>query len=288
MKYISQKSLAGIQYLGLSGISRSCLDAIVRLLQFGDKIHQARLLSSVGGSSKTHCFLLTVNYDELIVIKTGFASGYAGEGPGTLARALQLLEMHGAEIEEFEVSDDFIERVESSCVTQKDVDLIRQMDPIRPMRWYDYVYGKEIENGALLNLFPEVIPFGIIDSRIYDLALSFEAQPDNSILSAYRRLEDIVRGRTKLSESNTKLFSKAFQGENSLMYWKEVDDSGEANGRASLFNAVFMAFRNRRAHREPDQYAGGALQEFLLINQLYYLEKEAVLRPRDESVTGDK
>lgn len=281
MKYINSKSLAGIQYLGLSGISQSCLEAIVRLIQFGDKIHQAKLLSCIGSHSGTHCFLLTINYDELIVIKTGFSSGYPGEGPSKLAFALQLLQKHGAEIEEYEVSPQLIDRVEMSCLTKKDLDQIEKADPVRPMRWYDYVHGKEKEDAVLLNLFPEVMPFGIIDSRIYDLALNFELHPDNSIISAYRRLEDIVRERTGLTESNTKLFAKAFQGEESLLYWKEINDSGELTGRASLFNAVFMAFRNRRAHREPDQYAGGDLQEFLLLNQLYYLEKEAVLRMLD-------
>lgn len=122
------------------------------------------------------------------------------------------------------------------------------------------------------------MPFGIVDSRLYDLALNFETQPDNSIMSGYRRLEDIVRKRTKLMESNAKLFSKAFQGEESILFWEEAHDAGEQSGRASLFTATYTAFRNRWAHREPSPYIGGALQEFLLLNHLYWLEKEAVDR----------
>lgn len=284
MKYINQKSLAGIQYLGLAGISASCLDAIVRLIQFGDKIHKAKLLSCFGEHSGTHCFLLTINLDELIAINTGFSSGYGGEGPAALSTALQLLHKHGVEIDEYEVSPELIDRVEMSCLTRKDIAFIETSRPKRPMRFSDYVFDQKgrLDNNEeiLLRRFPEAMPFGILDSRLYDLALSFETQPDNSIMSGYRRLEDIVRERTGLTESNTKLFSKAFQGEESELYWKDIDDAGEQAGRATLFTATYMAFRNRRAHREPDPYAGGSLQEFLLLNHLYWLEKEAVQRDK--------
>lgn len=297
MKYINQKLLAGIQYVGFAGISSSCLDAIMRLMQFGDKIHSAKLLTCIGEHSKKHCFLLVINHDELVAVKTGFSSGYRGEGPAALSAALQLLERHGAELEEYEVSVDVIARVEQSCLTRQDIDSIEALRPYRPTRWYEYVIDQDEpvshfdqkeylnkDNEALLRRFPKVMPFGIVDSRLYDLALSFDAQPDSSIMSGYRRLEDIVRERTGLSESNTKLFAKAFQGEEAILYWADIDDTGEHTGRASLFTAIFMAFRNRRAHREPDPYAGGSLQEFLLLNQLYCLEKEAIKRLQPNSL----
>lgn len=288
MKNINLKTLAGIQYLGLAGISSSCLDAIVRLIHFGDKIHKARLLSCSGA----HCFLLTINYDELIAINTGFSSGYAGEGPAALSTALQLFYKHGVEIDEYEVSPELLERVEMSCLTSKDIAFFETSHPKRPMRWPDYIVDQNgrLNNNEenLLRRFPEAIPYGIIDSRLYDLALNFESQPDNSIMSGYRRLEDIVRERTGLTESNTKLFSKVFQGEDSELYWKDIDDAGEQAGRASLFTATYMAFRNRRAHREPDPCAGGSLQEFLLLNQLYWLEKEAIKRDQELKGPGSK
>lgn len=290
MKYINQKSLAGIQYLGLSGISASCLEGIIRLIQFGDKIKEAKLLSCFGEHSGTHCFLLTVNYDELIAIKSGFSSGYPGEGPKTLVVAILLLQKHGVEIDEYEVSSEFIARVEQSCLTNKDIAFIEAARPRSKRFLYDYIFDQkeglaydQKEWGSdrdkmLLGQFHEAMPFGIIDSRLYDLALNFETQPDNSIMSGYRRLEDIIRERTGLTESNTKLFSKVFQREDSVLFWSDIDDAGEQAGRASLFTATFMAFRNRRAHREPDPYAGGSLQEFLLLNHLYWLEKESIVR----------
>ena len=45
-----------------------------------------------------------------------------------------------------------------------------------------------------------------------------------------------------------------------------------------------MAFRNRRAHQEPDPYVGGDLQEFLLLNHLYVLEREAKKSSVEETI----
>jgi hypothetical protein len=52
----------------------------------------------------------------------------------------------------------------------------------------------------------------------------------------------------------------------------------EQIGRTNLFTGAYMAFRNRRAHQEPDPNNTDALQEFLLINHLYNLEQQAVLK----------
>ncbi len=42
---INPKDLAKIQYHGKAGITRSCLDAITRLIQFGCQIEEANLLT---------------------------------------------------------------------------------------------------------------------------------------------------------------------------------------------------------------------------------------------------
>lgn len=189
-KSISLDTSAGIQYIGESGISHSCKEAIVRLLQFGDKIDGAKLLSF----SNSHCFLLNVNYDESVAIKSGFSSGYVGEGPSALSVSLALLERHGAEIKEYEVSKLIIEKIDHSCLSISDLEEINLSRPIRPQRWYDYILERHDYrlNGNLhLNdEFPNVMPFAILDVRLTDLALQFKEQPDNSIH---------VSGRTKLT-----------------------------------------------------------------------------------------
>jgi hypothetical protein len=52
-------------------------------------------------------------------------------------------------------------------------------------------------------------------------------------------------------------------------------DEGEQGGRVNLFTGTYLAYRNPRAHRELEEYANDQLNEFLLLNHLYLLEKES-------------
>jgi len=273
MKLSTKKQPAGIEYSGVAGDSASCKDAVIRLLQFGDRISHARILSC----SNNHCLLLTVNYGDFIAVKSGFASGYGGEGPHALSFVLQLLEVHGAEIEEYEVERGVIDRIDMSSLTIEDLANLEIARSVRPTRWRNYVYDDHWDKqgrGVLWKHFPLVIPFAIIDSRITDLALSFLERPDDSLLTGYRRLEDIVRKRTGIDEHGAKLFSQSFNGDNAKLAWDDLGVS-ERNGRVSLFTGAYMAFRNPRAHRELKDHAESYLEEFLLMNHLYILEKQA-------------
>ncbi|MCI0557728.1 MAG: TIGR02391 family protein, partial [Nitrososphaera sp.] len=257
-------TLAGIQYSGLPGISSECQHAVMRLLQYGDRITRVRILTCSGD----HCLLLTVNVGDLIAIKSGFGSGYIGEGSHTFSYVLQLLEAHGAQIEEYEVSPDIIECLDNSSLTMSDIESLDAAIPIRPTRWHDYVFEKHWESeqtGTLWQRFPPLVPFAIIDSRIIDLAISFWEDPDERLLTGYRRLEDIVRKRTGIDEHGAKLFSQAFVGPTAKLGWKDAD-GGERTGRASLFTGAYMAYRNPRAHREVGDDANDQLAEFLLLN----------------------
>lgn len=95
-------------------------------------------------------------------------------------------------------------------------------------------------------------------------------------------VEGLVRGRhiELAGLSAAKLFSKAYQGENALLEWPDVEKS-EAEGRASLFIGVFKSYRNKRAHHEEDTDLKSAVREFLLLNELFLLESTTKLRPED-------
>lgn len=274
----------GIEYHGGPGVTQLCLDAIMRLIQFGDQITKVQILSSPRTHVTEHCLILTVNVGDLIAVKSGFASGYMGEGSAGFSYALALLEAHGAEIEEYEVTSEIIERCDNSALTRLDLEFIEAARPIRPSRWYDYVFEKHWDpekNERLWSEFPPVIPFAIIDGRIIDLAKSFWENPNDKLLTGYRRLEVIVRERTGINEHGTKLLAQAFASSESKLRWKDLDKSEQA-GRAQLFIGTFMAYRNPRAHREVEDYRTGQLAEFLLLNHLYCLEREAI-----EATVGD-
>ncbi len=275
---LPKNKFAAIQYLGESRITELCKEAVIKLIHFGDKIKEVKILTAEGDHSNCHALLLTIDYEIQIAIKGGFSSGYSGEGPRGYAFILNLLNHYTENINEYITPINIFERLDSSCLTVEDLECINDLKKLRTARWYDFVPYQKKDRPNVFNQFPLTIPMALIDPRLIEIALEFNNNPDNSILNAYRKIESIVRERVCLThESSTKLFSKAFQGDDSLLYWKGLD-SGENKGRASLFTSIFMAYRNNRAHQEPKENLHNDIREFLLINQLFILEKKAILR----------
>ncbi len=276
------EDLAGIEYVGLAGIPKESQDAVLRYIQYGDKITRVRILSS----ARDHCLLLDVDGD-VVAVKSGFGSGYWGGGPGALSYVLAALEAHGAKIVEYAVGAELLERLDRSALTRADLQSLDDLRPLHARRWMDYIFNEDRDPGPgekflVWRHFPAVIPFAIIDARITDLALAFWDQPDQRLLTGYRRLEDIVRERTGINDHGQKLFSKAFAEGTGPLCWNNVD-GGEHAGRLSVFTGTYMAFRNRRAHRETTDQSENSLSEFLLLNQLFRLEGEAQNRVAEQS-----
>lgn len=270
--------LAGIQYVGESGITQKCKNAVINLIHAGEKIYDVKILTVEGYYSNFHALLLTLEFNTQVVIKGGFASGYDGAGPKGYTFVLNLLNQYTDNINEYIISGSIFERISNSSLTVKDLEYINSIQRVSPARWYDFVPLYNENKSDIFGEFPLIIPMALLDKRLTELALEFRTNPDNAIISGYRKIEDIVRERTELyNESSTKLFAKAFQGDNSVLYWENLD-SGEFKGRASLFTSVFMAYRNNRAHQEPKHNLSDDIREFMLINQLFILESEAVVR----------
>lgn len=285
---IRLSDLAGIQYLGTGADSLACVHALRRVLAWPERPRSVRLLTS----GQVHAFLLTFEREIPVAIKDGFSSGYRGTGPSALADALMLVGAAYLEIEEVEVRREVVERLSASALTQADLDDIESAEPVRPMRWHDYVhaiYEGQRNETSVWRQFEPVMPFALIDPRLADLALDFFSAPDRVLLDGFRRLEDRIRERTGLSEHGTKLFSQAFAGDESRLTWHgpaqargskaDLIDKGEQAGRAQLFIGAYQAFRNPRAHRTFALGSAEALSEFLLLNQLFRFEADAIERP---------
>jgi len=266
---------AGIEYVGIAGISKECQDAVLRFIQFGTRITEVRILSA----KSRHCLLLTRDGGDQVAVKSGFATGYGGEGPRRFSYVLQILDSHGAEIIENDVPRSLLDKIDDSALTKSDLKRIKKIRHVRPSRWYDYVSERDFERAREGTLwreeFPAIVPFALIDARIMDLARDFWNSPDNSLLVGYRRLEDIVRERTAIKHHGSKLFSQAFNPGDGALTWEHVED-GERAGRMQLFIGTYGAHRNLRAHREMKTHSRELLAEFLLLNHLYCLERDAI------------
>ncbi|ONN49782.1 hypothetical protein AC056_09280 [Acinetobacter genomosp. 33YU] len=265
-----------VEYWGNQGITQTCLMSLCNLIQTHSDLTYALLLTN----EQTHAFIIKDENESFFVIRSGFTSGYMGEGPRGLATALTLLKRHQIETEEILVSSKILRRANNSTLNDSEIELLFKQEIIRPIRLHDYIYPftKEVsETHKSKRYYPLELPYSILDDRIFDLALLFKHDPDSALLKAYKRLEDIIRDRTDLTEHSSKLFSQAFQGDNALLTW-EVPDSGEIKGRTNLFTGTYMAFRNARAHRESTENYAQMFREFLLVNELYLLEGEAIER----------
>jgi len=240
---------------------------VLRLLQFGDKITHARILTASGA----HGLLLTTDKGEVVAIKTGFSSGYPGEGPRRFSYVLHVLWRHEAHISQAQVGGGILNRLDASALTEADLEAIRTAKP--GDHWKHYLLPQHLGANAWSE-FPLVIPYAIVDERLSDLALSFWDAPGDRLLTAWRRLEDAVRTRTGLDEHGAKLFSRAFMGDLAVLVWTDRSP-GEAEGAAQLFSNGFKAYRNRRAHREINESREDQLVEFLMLNQLFRLELTA-------------
>lgn len=270
--------LAGIQYMGGAGVSVCCLGAIRRLFKAGDKIERALLLTA----ENFHAFLLNLGdgeHQDWVAIKTGFSSGYGGEGPRSLSEALALLEAFNVPVEEVSVPPAMLQRIDLSALTQKDLAFIEAARPVRPRRLADYMSPEDwgsANHAKAMRLLEPAMPWGLLDSRLSDLADKFDHSPDHALMAGFRRLEEIVRGRLGETEAlDSKVFSIAFMGENPVLTWEDIPKS-ERIARGNLFLGAYGAFRNPRAHREREEDAAIQLCEFLTLNMLYRLESEAI------------
>jgi hypothetical protein len=274
--FLFGSKLAGIQYWGKEGITQECLDAIIRLIQYDDRIDNVRILTS----KEKYCLLVTIdNSGDLIAIKSGFSTGYKGEGPRKFSYALALLNAHGIKIDEYEVKDSLLNRLDASALTKKDIKEIQSLRPIRPQRFYHYIQEEHFDSMKDENFwkaFRPVVPFAIIDNRIMDLAISFWEKPEENLMKGYKRIEDIFRKRTGSEYGfGSDLFMKSFVGQSQKLKWEGFSEN-EHTARAGLFKDAYSSSRNRMMHRELDSDRHEYLSEFLLLNHLYRLEKEAV------------
>lgn len=122
--------------------------------------------SAILSCSNEHCLLLTVNVGDLIAVKSGFGSGYRGEGSQAFSYVLELLDAYKVPIEEYEVEHDVIARLDSSSLTMSDIDKLDAARSVRPTRWPDYVFEedwKDKRKGTVWKEFPPVIPLAIVD-----------------------------------------------------------------------------------------------------------------------------
>lgn len=274
----------GIQFVGVVGITESCVKAVLRYLQFDDLLSKVFIITN----ENTHALILHIECDEIIAVKSGFRSGYNGEGPKGLSYVLSLinakkLEGQDIDIEEYEVKRNIIEKINASQLSCSELKKIEKY-PVRPVRWLEYMYAyrdQYSKKESFLKRFPLVVPFSIIDERLFDLSISFWENPNDKIFTGYKRLEDAIRKRCNINGNGGNLFKHAFKGNSSFLYWPDLTTL-ETEKLVNLFTAIYGGFRNRRAHKEIKENPANELSEFLMLNHLFRLEAASKIREKSK------
>lgn len=269
------------QYHGSHRTTQSCLDALARLLASSIVIRRAYLLTH----EDRHGFYLDVEEPEPIFIRCGFTSGYGGEGPAGLAIALHLLERFKIETEEIEVSAGMLCRLDAGELGSADLRSIEMGRVVRPVRLYEYMHdglhGRQGPAVSIRKQFAPMVPWSTLDERLVEIALQLEQNPDRAVFEAFRKLELQVKDRCGMASNvhGVQVFKSAFRGSGAILCWPGLPVS-EVEGRAQLFEAAFMAYRNPRAHNEVGGGVKRAYREFYVVNELFLLESESELARR--------
>ncbi|WP_252053539.1 TIGR02391 family protein [Acinetobacter silvestris] len=194
---------------------------------------------------------------------------------------MQLLLKHHIEIEEVNISSKLMKKLNKALLSSTDVENISNSRYVRPIQIYEYIYAiyENLDYQKNNNhYYSNELPYHLIDSRIFDLALKFKEDPNSAIMSAFTRLEDIVRKRSGLNHlHSTELFKIALSEKDSPLTWNSIS-IGETQAKGRLFVNIYQAFRNARAHKEADLPYSKLTREFLLVNELFLLESEAIER----------
>ena len=275
---------AKVQYLGIPGSTSDCVAAVAQIIQAGPPIESARIITAPEDSHLVHAFLLTCGPGDQVIVPSGFASGYAGEGPNGFSFVLALLESLKISVSEVHVPADVLERMDQFALTEEDLESIVQARPVRRSERYAYIDERDeqaISDGTLWERLEPFVPLAVIDPRIADLGRTLWEKPRENLRSAYLRLEDDVREKAGLTKWGSRLFADAFNGSGSKLTWAGLEES-ECRGRANIFTGVCMAFRGPSAHSEKLELSSvEALNQFLAVNLLFRLLRTSIRR--DES-----
>lgn len=266
-----------IQYLG-TPYTQDCIEAIGFLLQTQKYFTKVLLLSY----EAQYAYIIQTN-SGTYAIRSGFSTD-SGEACKGLASSLQLFLKHNIDLDEVNISKKIMKKLNQASLSNRDLVNILKAKYVRPIQRYEYIYSvyKTIDYQSYNDrYYTNTLPFHLIDSRIFDLALKFNDDPNYSILTAYTRLEDIVKekinDRTLFSNNLLKTAFISDKQRLSIYFWDKNNEK-VSNALGCLFTNVFTAYRNERAHSEVDKSYSQQLREFLLINELYLLESEAIKR----------
>ena len=249
-----------VQYLGQSGITASCLEGILLFIEgaerFGpeDRNNKAYLVTH----GNQHLFILPSWYVGYTVIRSGFRSGYSGEGPCGFSLAITALSLYRHIIREIIVSHSTLEKINRGKLATQGIDkLIGSQSGNASVSRYVWpqhseIKSKQVLHELLTDYLREDLRFTV--SRLHeDLAKAIQPVLDAPIEDVLRRgfifLENSIKelaGVTNQQTSGVKLMEELFSKVDARISYSCNPSEQKACRR--LFQGAFGLFRNQTAH----------------------------------------
>jgi len=150
-----------VQYLGESGLTQHCLLAISAILNSGILPEKATIVTNIYDTKshprqEDHLFMFwNWQYMPVVVVPSGFASGYSGEGPHGFALAICMIREKGIPINGIYVNESVFNAIDKGKIVYADEQIfkdIKAKSELLSWPWYSWArddYETALERGQL-------------------------------------------------------------------------------------------------------------------------------------------
>lgn len=282
------------------GSSADCLSALAAQIERRSDLFAGVLVtgkrSGLDGVPK-HLFLLVSgerDYPTYCIVRSGFTSGYGGEGPSATSRGLLLLLSVDAEIASRVVSGSLFDRIQRGDVAYDDLEGVRlRGEP--GLSWSTYVQGADWDvynaGRTWADWTSAHLPLPLVTPGLQELVTDFRGHPEDAVVRAFRRVESRLRERlhavTNLPPglSGAKLINHAYSADKGILRWPDAEPGDSIhNGRRDLLVGSFAIHRNPRVHHEDHKLPYEQdIVAFLLAGEILQLIERSVPRTSPEN-----
>jgi Protein of unknown function (Hypoth_ymh) len=259
-----------IQYLGRSGTTHPCVEAMVTILTSPYRCREITVVfqeKQPGEGANAVCFVV---WDclgcEITIVPDGFGT-HAGTGGWGLAVVLDLILFYQIPLKEKWVEARQFERIANGHPTAHDREQLHQADHCTPS-WPFYVgnFGSHLWVKAAYET--TQFPYWLIEPELLNDVKDIEHNPGGAVFQAARRLEIILReiGSYPANLTGQRLINQAM-GENGSFRPLGATIS-EQDAWVHLFHGAIGAIRNPEGHRDQQLKLKDAIGQILTINTL--------------------
>lgn len=277
------------------GNTQDALDALTEVLQSDPPVVGCVFVTAGDREGGQHLLVMITEDEKFprpVVIRSGFTSGYGGEGPVGTSLAITLLDDLNIRPLSVVVDSSLFERIDQGTATYEELRGLWDHSLAGWKRGKDvshYVLERDFDRSEKHQSWRRSVAprltYSLVSPDLFDLIPQFERNPREALIAGFRRLESEIRaalqrvGVETTDRAAVQLIRLAF-GKDGRLRWADVPaDSSEHLGRVEMLAGAFQALRNKRAHEEDDASDHVEnIQDFYVLSRVYEWGAYSVVR----------